>query len=195
MSSFQVEGLVPDEVMKKLKVFEASLEEVQRQLEIFLDMKNKDFETKTPLEKARIQLNLAHTINALFYMFLRTHGVAPEDHPVTRELQRLEHFQKKIEELEADSNQLPSHERETEERINDHPSTDVPSTGKDHEQERLQEVGKSNSASKKRSKSSSKHHASQAKEQLQQDNQLYSSAQKRADKKKKHKKRKSQEAD
>lgn len=75
--------------------------EVQKQLEAFLTEKRRDQEGKTPLEKARLQLTLAHAINALFYMFLKTQGVTPEEHPVTEELRRLELYLKKVDEAEA----------------------------------------------------------------------------------------------
>jgi len=77
------------------------LVEVQKQLEAFLTEKQRAQERSTPLEKARMQLTLAHAINALFYMFLKTQGVTPEDHPVTEELRRLELYLKKVDEAEA----------------------------------------------------------------------------------------------
>lgn len=46
-------------------------------------------------------MTLAHAINALFYMFLKTQGVTPEEHPVTEELRRLELYLKKVDEAEA----------------------------------------------------------------------------------------------
>jgi hypothetical protein len=55
----------------------------------------------TPLESARLKIALGFAINALFYIFLKTRGENPTEHPVKKELDRVRAYLKKIKATEA----------------------------------------------------------------------------------------------
>ncbi|CAI5708799.1 unnamed protein product [Peronospora effusa] len=57
----------------------------------------------SPLERAKVQVSLAYTINALLFVFLKTQGVSPKDirqTHVKQELERVKAFIKKIKDAE-----------------------------------------------------------------------------------------------
>ena len=58
-----------------------------------------------PLEAARIHLMVAYTINTLFYMYLRTQGVSPADHPIQEELERVKAYIRKLKQAAAEESQ------------------------------------------------------------------------------------------
>lgn len=43
----------------------------------------------SPADRAKLNLQVAYGMNSLFYMFLRTQGVSPLNHPVKAELERI----------------------------------------------------------------------------------------------------------
>ena len=52
-------------------------------------------DTLAPLEHAKLCATVAYSISSLFYMFLQTQGVAPAEHPIAKELARVQaHFAK-----------------------------------------------------------------------------------------------------
>ncbi|KAI7851095.1 hypothetical protein BDC45DRAFT_400789, partial [Circinella umbellata] len=56
-------------------------------------------ETYGPLptnEKAQFEVLLSFTLNTLYHIYLKTHGVNPLDHHVTNELQRVKEYIEKI---------------------------------------------------------------------------------------------------
>ncbi|TYZ57776.1 hypothetical protein PybrP1_003234 [[Pythium] brassicae (nom. inval.)] len=77
-------------VEEHLQVFKsASLESVVAEL--------------SPLEKAKVQVSLAYSVNALLYVFLKTQGVSTKDirqTHVKQELERVKGFIKKIKDTE-----------------------------------------------------------------------------------------------
>ncbi|RKP07215.1 Sas10/Utp3/C1D family-domain-containing protein [Thamnocephalis sphaerospora] len=53
-----------------------------------------------PAERAKFQVLLAYSANALFWAYLKTQGVSPNEHPVKLELQRVREYINKIKETE-----------------------------------------------------------------------------------------------
>jgi exosome complex protein LRP1 len=53
----------------------------------------------SPLESARLHLMVAYTINTLFYMYLKTQGIAATNHPVMEELERVKTYIQKVKEV------------------------------------------------------------------------------------------------
>ena len=47
------------------------------------------------IDNAKRSLAYSHTINSLFYMFLRVNGISPTRHPIKGELSRVERYMKK----------------------------------------------------------------------------------------------------
>eukprot|EP01047_Picozoa_sp_COSAG01_P036384 COSAG01_NODE_2841_length_6991_cov_4.702554_8_plen_195_part_00 len=63
----------------------------------------KDIRTKHgPKEAADVQLALAYTVNALFFVYLKTQGVDPQTHPVMEELGRVREYMRKLKTAVAD---------------------------------------------------------------------------------------------
>ena len=53
-----------------------------------------------PLDSARLHLMIAYTVNALFWMYLRTQGCDAHSHPVRAELERVKKALRKVKEAE-----------------------------------------------------------------------------------------------
>ena len=56
-----------------------------------------------PLDSARMHLMIAYTVNALFWMYLRTQVVDVHDHPVRAELERVKKALRKVKEAEKEA--------------------------------------------------------------------------------------------
>lgn len=55
----------------------------------------------SPLESARLHLMVAYAVNTLFYMYLRTQGISPANHPVLGELARVKQYVRKVKQASA----------------------------------------------------------------------------------------------
>jgi len=62
--------------------------------------------TLAPIDQAKLNIVTAYSINTLYYIYLRTRGMNPNDHPVKQELERVKLYIKKIKEL-ADTPDVP----------------------------------------------------------------------------------------
>ncbi|KAI9318951.1 hypothetical protein BX666DRAFT_1833130, partial [Dichotomocladium elegans] len=72
---------------KAAKALRVRIEIVKKHLEPLLAAPLNEVYGKLALnEKAQLQVLLSYAINSLFYMYLKTQGVIPQDHPVTTEL-------------------------------------------------------------------------------------------------------------
>ena len=60
-------------------------------------------DTLAPLEHAKLCATVAYSISSLFYMFLQTQGVAPAEHPIAKELARVQAYFAKIQGAEGPS--------------------------------------------------------------------------------------------
>jgi exosome complex protein LRP1 len=88
---------LPDDIQTCLDSFEASLDQVQAALDPFLNKNLADLTADLPpAEKAKLQLLLAYSCNALFYMYLKTQGANVQQHPVTSELNRVKEYFAKL---------------------------------------------------------------------------------------------------
>ncbi|KAL7421730.1 hypothetical protein Q5752_003501 [Cryptotrichosporon argae] len=59
------------------------------------------------LDRAKLDVLLAYTINDLIWMYLRTRGVEPDTHDVTRELDRIKTYYAKIKDVESPPTRVP----------------------------------------------------------------------------------------
>jgi exosome complex protein LRP1 len=88
---------LPDDIQSCLDSFQGSLDQVQSALEPFLNKNLADAAADLPpAEKAKLQLLLAYSCNALFYMYLKTQGANVQQHPVTSELNRVKEYFAKL---------------------------------------------------------------------------------------------------
>ncbi|KAE8877269.1 hypothetical protein PF005_g3950 [Phytophthora fragariae] len=83
---------------------EQTLAAVEEHLAVFKQSSMAEFVAPlSPLERAKVQVSLAYTINALLFVFLKTQGVPPKDirqTHVKQELERVKAFIKKIKDAE-----------------------------------------------------------------------------------------------
>lgn len=83
---------------------EQTLAAVEEHLAIFKETSVEDFVAPlSPLERAKVQVSLAYSINALLFVFLKTQGVSAKDirqTHVKQELERVKAFIKKIKDAE-----------------------------------------------------------------------------------------------
>jgi exosome complex protein LRP1 len=96
-STASATAILPEEIQSCLDSFQASLDQVQTALEPFLNKNLADIAADMPpAEKAKLQLLLAYSCNALFYMYLKTQGTNVQQHPVTSELNRVKEYFAKL---------------------------------------------------------------------------------------------------
>ena len=82
-----------------LERFAESAEEIERALAPLLEAEASAVRRRLrPLERAETHLSIARAIATLFEMYLRTLGVDPSKHAVRKELERVETYERKIEE-------------------------------------------------------------------------------------------------
>ncbi|KAG2761132.1 hypothetical protein JG687_00007746 [Phytophthora cactorum] len=93
-----------DQAVEAFGSVEQTLAAVEEHLAVFKQTSMEDFvATLSPLERAKVQVSLAYTINALLFVFLKTQGVSSKDirqTHVKQELERVKAFIKKIKEAE-----------------------------------------------------------------------------------------------
>lgn len=92
------ESVVPKAAMESLRETLASTEELSANLLQFLSMADPDVLAELPpLHRARAFLLLAKAASTLFAVRLRCSGIHPDDHPVTKEFERLSLYEEKLE--------------------------------------------------------------------------------------------------
>ncbi|EEY68845.1 uncharacterized protein PITG_18750 [Phytophthora infestans T30-4] len=93
-----------DQAVEAFGSVEQTLSAVEEHLAVFKQTSMEDFtETLRPLQRAKVQVSLAYTINALLFVFLKTQGVSSKDirqTHVKQELERVKAFIKKIKDTE-----------------------------------------------------------------------------------------------
>eukprot|EP00656_Telonema_subtile_P041170 TRINITY_DN46298_c0_g1_i1.p1 TRINITY_DN46298_c0_g1~~TRINITY_DN46298_c0_g1_i1.p1 ORF type:complete len:194 (+),score=57.95 TRINITY_DN46298_c0_g1_i1:143-724(+) len=91
-----------DDASTAISTLDACLSDVEAQLRPLFSKPVKELSAGLPpLESAKLQVVGAFAINTLFYIFLKTQGVDPSDHPVKQELDRVKSYFKKIREASA----------------------------------------------------------------------------------------------
>ncbi|KAG1706662.1 hypothetical protein DVH05_027514 [Phytophthora capsici] len=93
-----------DQAVEAFGSVEQTLAAVEEHLAVFKGTSMEDFVSPlSPLERAKVQVSLAYTINALLFVFLKTQGVSAKDirqTHVKQELDRVKAFIKKIKDAE-----------------------------------------------------------------------------------------------
>mmetsp|Transcript_23506 Transcript_23506/g.39385 ORF Transcript_23506/g.39385 Transcript_23506/m.39385 type:complete len:193 (+) Transcript_23506:236-814(+) len=89
---------LPAEATECLEKFENALSSIEKNLQPLLGVSSRQLESQLkPLERAELHVTLAFAANALFGMYLKTQGVPMAEHPVKRELDRVQMYQQKVE--------------------------------------------------------------------------------------------------
>ncbi|KAG7390856.1 DNA-binding protein c1d [Phytophthora boehmeriae] len=93
-----------DQAVEAFAGVEQTLAAVEEHLNVFKDTSMEEFVAPlSPLERAKVQVSLAYTINSLLFVFLKTQGVSSKDirqTHVKQELERVKAFVKKIKDAE-----------------------------------------------------------------------------------------------
>ncbi|PIN12444.1 DNA-binding protein C1D involved in regulation of double-strand break repair [Handroanthus impetiginosus] len=93
-SSIQV---IPERVMEAVKRTSSNIDEVKANLEEFMSCCDTETLSRMePLERAQALFLIAKATTTLFALRLRCKGVDPDDHPVKKEIERLNVYQEKL---------------------------------------------------------------------------------------------------
>ncbi|KAJ0411131.1 hypothetical protein ATCC90586_004988 [Pythium insidiosum] len=92
------------QAVEALTSVDQTLTAVEEHLQVFKNSSIEEFLAElAPVEKAKVQVSLAYSINALLYVYLKTQGVSSKDirqTHVKQELDRVKGFIKKIKDTE-----------------------------------------------------------------------------------------------
>jgi len=89
-----------EEIKENYSVFEGQVADLDAYLRPLFEVPMEELSNRmTEVEKAKLNIVMAYAINALFYVYLRTQGCNPNDHPVKQELERIKLYIQKIKEL------------------------------------------------------------------------------------------------
>ncbi|CAC5401713.1 C1D [Mytilus coruscus] len=92
---------IPKELKEKLTAFDLSLTEVEKTLKYLVDVPQNELNEKmTPLDKAKLDLTGAYTINSLFWMYLNVCGINPKEHAVKQELDRIRSYMNRVKDIQ-----------------------------------------------------------------------------------------------
>ncbi|VDL27106.1 unnamed protein product [Hymenolepis diminuta] len=80
---------IPSEISELLVDFSDSVEEINKLILAYKEALKASDNELPKMQRVQTELSLAYTMNALFYVYLRCHGVDTSDHPIVGELQRL----------------------------------------------------------------------------------------------------------
>ncbi|XP_067136474.1 nuclear nucleic acid-binding protein C1D isoform X2 [Centruroides vittatus] len=105
----------PTEIQNQLVTFHGNLEKMGDILQTLLQF-DFDDERLTPLEKARLHLTSAYTMNSLFWMYLVCKGENPKEHPIKAEIDRIKMYMLRAKEI-ADKEKAPKIDKEAAKRF------------------------------------------------------------------------------
>ena len=88
---------LPPAMGKRVHAVSSQLDSVRSTLAPLMKLPMKETLAKLkPMERARLEVGLSFAINALFYVYLKTRGENPVDHPVKKELDTVKMYLKKL---------------------------------------------------------------------------------------------------
>ncbi|KAL0312125.1 UNVERIFIED_CONTAM: Nuclear nucleic acid-binding protein C1D [Sesamum radiatum] len=88
---------IPESVMEAVRRTSGNMDEVKANLEEFLSYCNTETLSRMePLERAQALFLVAKATTTLFALRLRCKGIDPDNHPVKKELERLDLYQEKL---------------------------------------------------------------------------------------------------
>jgi exosome complex protein LRP1 len=100
---------LPKEITQSLQDLDATITSLEKILEPFFKENLADIMQRlSPLEAAKLNICMAYAVNTLYYLFLKTQGVSPAEHPVKKELERVRLYIQKIKSLTEGKGPGPS---------------------------------------------------------------------------------------
>ena len=93
---------LPPEMSARVRSISTQLDGVRAHIAPLLKLPIQSTMTSLdPMERARLQVALGFAVNALFFIWLKSRGENPSEHPVKKELDRIRTYLKKIKSAEA----------------------------------------------------------------------------------------------
>ncbi|KAL3150054.1 hypothetical protein ABBQ38_013402 [Trebouxia sp. C0009 RCD-2024] len=105
---------LPSDVAKQVKACKQVLADLEADLARTTSQET--LQQANPLEKAELYVTVAQAVQTLFCMYLRLHGVSPEEHPIAKEEDRILRFKRKVSKVHSE-NLLKNSRRATEVNI------------------------------------------------------------------------------
>ena len=101
-SSMPQSEVLDSKVLARVQAVSTQLEGVRAHLAPLLKLPvQSTLASMQPMDRARLQVAIGFAINALMFIYLKTKGENPTDHPVKKELDRVRLYLKKIKSTEA----------------------------------------------------------------------------------------------
>lgn len=108
MSKSNDKADIPSELRGKLAAFDSALTTVEERFQPLLDTPLNELNaTLSTIDKAKLDLVAAYSINSLFWMYLNVCGVNPKDHGIKQELDRIRSYMNRVKEIQ-DREKAPS---------------------------------------------------------------------------------------
>lgn len=108
MPEEQNKSEIPKELHGKLAAFDSALTDVEKKFEPLLKSSQVELNAQlSSLDKAKLDLVAAYSINSLFWMYLNVCGVNPKDHGIKQELDRIRSYMNRVNEIQ-DKEKAPS---------------------------------------------------------------------------------------
>ncbi|KAL9647148.1 hypothetical protein ABK040_004864 [Willaertia magna] len=108
-----MEQELPMEMENTLIQFQNKLQHLQQLIKPLMDLPLTAKTSKLDAEsRAKVNLCCAYTVNTLFYMYLKTQGINPEDHPIKEEIARIQMYFNKLKGVKKSENQKTTTEQQ-----------------------------------------------------------------------------------
>jgi len=89
---------VPEKTTRALDTMDTALSQIEAALQPLLEKPIDEIKEGLDLAgQAKLDIAMAYSLNSLFYMYLKTQGQDPGDHPVTKEMERVRGYVEKLE--------------------------------------------------------------------------------------------------
>jgi hypothetical protein len=93
---------LPEDVKQHCTEFTLALSSIEDLLQPLIENKEiLNTKEMSPKDRAKLNLCCAYTVNTLFYMYLKTQGIDPNEHPVRDELKRVQEYMNKLRDQSA----------------------------------------------------------------------------------------------
>ncbi|KAJ1830081.1 hypothetical protein LPJ63_000576 [Coemansia sp. RSA 2711] len=89
--------MADQKVSKHVDQLTAAVDQVQAALGPILSQPLNEILPKlTPIQRCELEALVAYSIDTLFWIYLKVNGVPPKEHPIMKELQRVQRYIEKI---------------------------------------------------------------------------------------------------
>ncbi|XP_033734431.1 nuclear nucleic acid-binding protein C1D-like [Pecten maximus] len=112
------ENAIPSELKEKLAAFDTSLSDMEKVIRPWLEVPESELHEKlSPLDKAKLDLVGAYTINSLFWMYLNVCGEKPKEHAVKQELDRIRSYMTRVKDVQDKLTIMPHIDKDAAKRF------------------------------------------------------------------------------